>query len=59
MKKYNEGNQIILKQDVRHQLIGLDETSVEAEIWQYTDTNHPSDEEEIIRVQDDFGRLKK
>jgi hypothetical protein len=27
-----------------------------AEIWQHTDVNHPSDEEDIIRVQDDFGR---
>jgi hypothetical protein len=27
-----------------------------AEIWQHTDANHPSDEDDIIRVQDDFGR---
>jgi mannose-6-phosphate isomerase len=56
MKEYNEGDQIILKQGERHRLIGLDETSVVAEIWQHTDANHPSDEEDIIRVQDDFGR---
>ena len=53
---YNEGDQIVLKQGERHRLIGLDETSVVAEIWQHTDANHPSDEEDIIRVQDDFGR---
>ena len=35
---------------------GLDETSVVAEIWQHTDATHPSDENDIIRVQDDFGR---
>jgi len=56
MKEYNEGDQIILKQGERHRLIGLDETSVVAEIWQHIDANHPSDEEDIIRVQDDFGR---
>jgi len=56
MKIYNEGDQIILKQGERHRLIGLDETSVVAEIWQHTDANHPSDEDDIIRVQDDFGR---
>ena len=56
MKEYNEGDQIILKQGERHRLIGLDETSVIAEIWQHTDANHPSDEKDIIRVQDDFGR---
>ena len=59
MKEYNEGDQIILKQGVRHRLIGLNESSVVAEILQHTDPTHPSDEEDIIRVQDDFGRLKK
>ena len=56
MGVYSEGDQIILKQGERHRLIGLDDYSVVAEIWQHTDTNHPSDEEDIIRVQDDFGR---
>jgi hypothetical protein len=56
MKVYNEGDQIILNQGERHRLIGLDEISVVAEIWQHTDANHPSDEDDIIRVQDDFGR---
>ena len=27
-----------------------------AEIWQHTDTANPSDEDGIMRVQDDFGR---
>ena len=56
MKVYNEGDQIILQQGERHRLIGLDDFCVVAEIWQHTDTNYPSDEEDIIRVQDDFGR---
>ena len=56
MKEYNEGDQIILKQGERHRLIGLNDTSVVAEIWQHTDATHPSDEDDIIRVQDDFGR---
>ena len=56
MKVYNEGDKLILKQGERHRLIGLNETSVVAEIWQHTDANHPSDEDDIIRVQDDFGR---
>ena len=56
MKEYNEGDQIILKQGERHRLIGLNKTSVVAEIWQHTDATHPSDEDDIIRVQDDFGR---
>ena len=56
MKVCKEGDQIILKQGERHRLIGLNEASVVAEIWQHTDANHPSDENDIIRVQDDFGR---
>jgi mannose-6-phosphate isomerase len=56
MKIYNEGDQIVLKQGERHRLIGLDDYSIVAEIWQHTDKNNPSDEDDIIRVQDDFGR---
>ena len=56
IKVYNEGDQIVLKQGERHRLIGLDDYCVVAEIWQHTDVNHPSDEEDIIRIQDDFGR---
>jgi len=56
MKIYNEGDQIILKQGERHRLIGLDDYGVVAEIWQHTEKNHPSDEEDIVRVQDDFSR---
>ena len=47
---------IILKQGERHRLIGTDDWGIIAEIWQHTDANNPSDEEDIIRVQDDFGR---
>ena len=56
MGVYNEGDQIVLQQGERHRLIGLDDYCVVAEIWQHTDANHPSDEDDIIRVQDDFGR---
>ena len=56
MEVYNEGDQIILQQGERHRLIGLDDYCVVAEIWQHTDADHPSDEDDIIRVQDDFGR---
>jgi mannose-6-phosphate isomerase len=52
----NVGDTITLQQGERHRLIGLDDYAVIAEIWQHTDANHPSDEEDIVRVQDDFGR---
>ena len=56
MEIYNEGDQIVLQQGERHRLIGLDNYCVVAEISQHIDANHPSDEDNIIRVQDDFGR---
>lgn len=47
---------IRLSQGERHRLVGLGEYGVVAEIWQHTDSNNPSDEDDIVRVQDDFGR---
>jgi mannose-6-phosphate isomerase-like protein (cupin superfamily) len=52
----NVGDTITLQQGERHRLIGLDDYAIIAEIWQHTDANHPSDEDDIVRVQDDFGR---
>ena len=52
----NVGDAITLQQGERHRLIGLDDYAVIAEIWQHTDATHPSDEDDIVRVQDDFGR---
>lgn len=56
LQEFNPGDTITLKQGERHRLVGLSEWGVLAEIWQHTDANHPSDEEDIVRVQDDFGR---
>jgi mannose-6-phosphate isomerase-like protein (cupin superfamily) len=53
---HTTGEVIKLAQGERHRLVGLAEQGVIAEIWQHTDANHPSDEDDIVRVQDDFGR---
>ncbi len=50
------GDLIKLKQGERHRLIGLDGWGVVAEIWQHIDAKNPSDENDIYRLQDDFGR---
>ena len=52
----NQGDQVRLKQAERHRLIGLEEQALVAELWQHTDPENPSNEEDIIRLQDDFGR---
>lgn len=56
MKQLEKGEIIRLKQGQRHRLVGLDGWGMIAEIWQHTDADHPSDEDDIVRVQDDFGR---
>jgi mannose-6-phosphate isomerase len=54
---YQKGEVIILKKEERHRLIGLDDWGVVAEFWQHTDVAHPSDEEDIVRLQDDYLRM--
>ncbi len=56
LKTYHPGEVITLKQGERHRLVGLDDWAILAEIWQHTDPLNPSDEDDIVRVQDDFGR---
>ena len=56
LKKLITGDQIKLKKGERHRLIGLTDYAVLAEIWQHTDPNNPSDENDIVRLNDDYGR---
>ena len=56
LKKLITGDQIKLKKGERHRLIGLDDFAVIAEIWQHTDPENPSNENDIIRLSDDYGR---
>lgn len=53
--RFNKGEQARLAQGERHRLIGLEDYGIVAEIWQHTDSI-PSDESDIIRVQDDYSR---
>lgn len=53
---FEPGDIIVLSKGQRHRLVGLDGWGVLAEIWQHTDPAHPSDEEDIVRIQDDYGR---
>jgi mannose-6-phosphate isomerase len=50
------GDMVTMAVEQRHRLIGLDDWGVVAEIWQHTDAAQPSDEADIVRVSDDFGR---
>lgn len=51
------GDIVELEKGQRHRLIGdANDWGVVAEIWQHTDAAAPSDEDDIVRLQDDFGR---
>ena len=50
------GTKISIKTEERHRLIGLNDWGIIAEIWQHIDANNPSNEADIVRLQDDFGR---
>lgn len=56
VKVLASGSFIQMNKGERHRLIGLDGWGVVAEIWQHTDPGNPSDEDDIVRLQDDFGR---
>lgn len=40
----------------RHRLISDDGWSIVAEIWQHSDPSNPTDEDDIVRVSDDYNR---
>ena len=51
-----EGDKINISKGERHRIIGTDNYAIVAEIWIHTDKDNPSDEDDIVRVQDDFNR---
>tara|TARA_Y100000590_G_scaffold158471_1_gene181931 strand:- start:50 stop:538 length:489 start_codon:yes stop_codon:yes gene_type:complete len=51
-----KGDKIEIAKGERHRIIGTEEYAVVAEIWIHTDNDNPSDEDDIVRIQDDFNR---
>lgn len=56
---YQNGETINMGPEMRHRLLGVSKRGVVAEIWIHTDPEHPSDEADIERMADDFGRESK
>ena len=56
VEQMNIGEKVVLQKGERHRLVGLNEFGIIAEIWQHTDPNNLSDENDIVRLQDDFKR---
>jgi len=52
------GEIVRLKVGERHRLVGLQAGwGAVAEIWQHTDPINPSNEDDIVRLQDDYNRV--
>jgi mannose-6-phosphate isomerase len=51
-----KGKLLTLRCGERHRLIGRKKWGIIAEIWQHTDASKPSNEDDIVRLQDDYGR---
>ncbi len=50
------GTVVSLDKGERHRLVGTDNWGVVAEIWMHSDPANPSDEDDIVRLQDDYSR---
>ncbi|MBN3583528.1 phosphoheptose isomerase [Algoriphagus aestuarii] len=50
------GETISLKMGERHRLIGSENWGIVAEIWMHSDPENPSNEEDIVRLEDDYSR---
>ena len=53
---YYPGEVIRLAVGEWHRLVGLDVWGRVAEIWEHLNHDDPSDENDIVRVEDDYGR---
>ncbi|WP_111669429.1 cupin domain-containing protein [Algoriphagus litoralis] len=56
VSEMNLGEVVSLSKGERHRLIGTTSWGVVAEIWMHTDPENPSDEDDIVRLQDDYAR---
>ncbi|HMQ69448.1 MAG TPA: phosphoheptose isomerase [Ignavibacteria bacterium] len=56
MEVYNEDDIIEMELGTRHRLVGMDDWGIVAEIWVHRFPENPSDEDDIRRISDDFGR---
>ena len=51
----SSGEELYISKEQRHRIIGTDVNSIISEIWIHTDKKL-SDENDIVRLQDDYGR---
>ncbi len=54
--KLKKNDQIEIGNKIRHRIIGTNDYALVAEIWIHENNDNPSDENDIVRLQDDFDR---
>jgi len=60
LREVHRGDVVQFAAGERHRLVGRDGGyTLVAEIWQHTNPADPSDEEDIVRLIDDYSRLSK
>jgi mannose-6-phosphate isomerase len=56
VEEMTTGEVVSLDKGERHRLIGTATWGVVAEIWMHSDPSNPSNEDDIVRLQDDYAR---
>ena len=57
IKIFKVGDIIKIQKGERHRMIGLSDFGIVAEIWIHTEPASPSDENDIVRLHDDYSRV--
>ena len=52
----NNNQTVQFNREIRHRLLGINNWGIVAEIWQHIDMSNLSNENDIVRIEDDFGR---
>lgn len=52
----NLGETVSLEKGERHRLVGTKSWGIVAEIWMHSDPENPSNEDDIVRLEDDYAR---
>jgi len=50
------GETVSLNKGERHRLVGTNTWGIVAEIWMHSDPENPSNEDDIVRLEDDYSR---
>lgn len=56
LQKMVLGETVSLEKGERHRLVGLTNWGVVAEIWLHSEPSNPSNEDDIVRIEDDYSR---